>query len=258
VSTAEAPKIDEISKEADGKSMAPVKYPFHLTFISATIPLSLSAYISARHPRMTYLTSPNLHKLPRRLKVEHVKWTSGNHNSDVEMKLRSIWSSADSSGGKVLIFANKNSKVEELGEWLAQKGIRNVAVTSQSAIRKYGSNKHIAGFLNAPAQPPTSLEPKPEIEAQTAEVLPVSTTSQSSSEPKVLITTSLLSRGLDFSPSIAHVFILDSPRNMVDFLHRAGRTARAGRAGNVVLFQKEIGRGSAPFKQMKDKVRKLF
>lgn len=207
---------------------------------------------------MTYLTSPNLHKIPRKLKVEHVNWSSGNHNADVEAKIRSIWGEAYGDvkpADKVLIFANKNSKVEELGEWLEKKGIKNVAMTSQSSARVYGSNKHIAGFLSAPASHTSK--------SSTAITVPVPPAAaegptEVTEEPRVLITTSLLSRGLDFSPSIGNVFILDSPRNMVDFLHRAGRTARAGRAGRVLIFQKDSGRGSAPTKNLREKVRKLF
>jgi superfamily II DNA/RNA helicase len=55
--------------------------------------------------------------------------------------------------------------------------------------------------------------------------------------PRVLITTSLLSRGLDFSPSIKHVILVDQARDQVDFLHRAGRTGRGeGGVGNVYVF----------------------
>ncbi|KAJ7593588.1 hypothetical protein C8J56DRAFT_1120269 [Mycena floridula] len=54
--------------------------------------------------------------------------------------------------------------------------------------------------------------------------------------PHVLLTTSLLSRGLDFSLEIKHVFIVDEPCNLVDFLHRAGRVGRAGEKGKVVVF----------------------
>jgi len=64
-----------------------------------------------------------------------------------------------------------------------------------------------------------------------------------------MITTSMFSRGLDFSP--------DEPRNMVDFLHRAGRSARAGQVGKVVAFGKLKGRGSAKATEMKKKVRAL-
>jgi ATP-dependent RNA helicase MRH4 len=73
--------------------------------------------------------------------------------------------------------------------------------------------------------------------------------------PHVLVTTSLLSRGLDFSPMIKHVFIVDEPRNMIDFLHRAGRAGRAGEAGKVVVFGRTKGRGSGRTDEVKQRVR---
>jgi len=49
-----------------------------------------------------------------------------------------------------------------------------------------------------------------------------------------MVTTSLLSRGLDFSPEVKHVFIVDEPRNMIDFLHRAGRSGRGSDRGREI------------------------
>ena len=42
-----------------------------------------------------------------------------------------------------------------------------------------------------------------------------------------MITTSLLARGLDFSSLIKHIFIVNEPRNMIDFLRRAEVTLRS-------------------------------
>ena len=51
----------------------------------------------------------------------------------------------------------------------------------------------------------------------------------------VLITSDLASRGLDI-PGITHVIQMDLPSNDDFFVHRAGRTARAGKTGtNIVL-----------------------
>lgn len=47
---------------------------------------------------------------------------------------------------------------------------------------------------------------------------------------KVLISTDLSSRGLDI-PDISSVIMYDFPTGTVEFLHRAGRTARAGKPG---------------------------
>ena len=51
----------------------------------------------------------------------------------------------------------------------------------------------------------------------------------------VLVTSDLASRGLDI-PDITHVIQMDVPANDDFFVHRAGRTARAGKTGmNIVL-----------------------
>jgi superfamily II DNA/RNA helicase len=52
---------------------------------------------------------------------------------------------------------------------------------------------------------------------------------------KVLICTNILSRGLDM-PNVGMVIQYDCPRNVADFLHRSGRTARLKRMGKVVCF----------------------
>jgi ATP-dependent RNA helicase MRH4 len=44
---------------------------------------------------------------------------------------------------------------------------------------------------------------------------------------------------------------------MIDFLHRAGRSGRAGEKGKVVVFGKMSGRGSALAKEVRTKVRAL-
>ncbi|KAG1814217.1 hypothetical protein EV424DRAFT_1630734 [Suillus variegatus] len=73
--------------------------------------------------------------------------------------------------------------------------------------------------------------------------------------PHVLVTTSLLSRGLYFSPMIKHVFIVDKPRNMIDFLHRAGCAGRAGQVGKVAVFGRAKGSGSGRTEEVKEKVK---
>ena len=49
-------------------------------------------------------------------------------------------------------------------------------------------------------------------------------------EPPVLVCTGLASRGIDFT-DVAHVLQYDVAHNAVEFMHRVGRTARAGKAG---------------------------
>lgn len=208
---------------------------------------------------------------------------------------------------KILIFCNKSSKVDELGSWLDERGIKNVALTSASAKRVWGSNKHLEGFLKDPSSmasesdsdsgsPSTnesssssassassseslsaadvddaggtlltssstfssSAPPCPPSSSSKSKPKSKSSHSSSSPSPSILITTSLLSRGLDFAPTLRTIFILDQPRNMIDFIHRAGRTGRAGNMGcRVLVFGRGRGRGSLGVKEGRRKIRAL-
>lgn len=54
-------------------------------------------------------------------------------------------------------------------------------------------------------------------------------------EIPIMVCTDIASRGLDFT-AVDHVILFDFPLNSVDYLHRIGRTARAGKAGKVTNF----------------------
>lgn len=229
---------------------APLEYPFNLILTTATIPSSLASYLDAYHPQLTRLASPNLHRLPSTLKTEYCSWSSGNRNADIEQRIRRVWYEDGTMGGgersKILIFCNKSARVEDLGKYLNEKGIANVALASNSEARHKGNNHHLDGFLRV-------LRRKDAVDGGNDEVAQ----GDVGAHPHVMITTSLLSRGLDFSPSIKHVFIVDEPRNMIDFLHRAGRSGRAGEKGKVVVFGKTKGRGSSRAKVVRKKVGSL-
>ncbi|KAK7054872.1 RNA helicase [Paramarasmius palmivorus] len=254
----------------------PESYPFNLLLTSATIPTSLSNYLTTHHPKMQQLVSPGVHKLPKTLKTEYVNWTGGNKMADIEKRLRQVWaddsvmSTGQANLSQVLIFCNKSSKVMMLSEYLKEKGIPNLPLTSvsETRVKERGSNRHLTGFLRPISGKDVNVagEQKEIVFDNDMASEDVSQSTNQSSDasasdnepaPKVLITTSLLSRGLDFSPSIKHVFIVDEPRNILDFIHRAGRSARAGQKGTVVIFGKGEGRGSGRAKEVRRRVAAL-
>lgn len=57
-------------------------------------------------------------------------------------------------------------------------------------------------------------------------------------ELRVLVATDLLARGIDV-PHVEYVVNFDLPFSSEDFLHRIGRTARAGRSGTAITFVTE-------------------
>jgi superfamily II DNA/RNA helicase len=72
--------------------------------------------------------------------------------------------------------------------------------------------------------------------------------------PPVMVCTDLAARGLDFGCSVAHVVMFDFPLNPVDYLHRTGRTARAGATGRITSLCAKRDRVLA--QQIEDSVRR--
>jgi ATP-dependent RNA helicase MRH4 len=72
-----------------------------------------------------------------------------------------------------------------------------------------------------------------------------------------MITTALLSRGLDFSADIKQEFIVDELWNMIDFLHRAERSGRPREKGKVVVFGQTTARGPTLAMEIRTKIRVL-
>lgn len=82
----------------------------------------------------------------------------------------------------------------------------------------------------------------------------------------VMVCSDLVARGMDL-PSVEHVISYDVPLDMTKYVHRAGRTARAGRAGTAwTLVEKQEAlhfksmlkdAGHAPIKKVKVKEEEL-
>lgn len=242
-----------------------------LILSTATIPPSLISWLSFHAPKATKLFSPTLHRLPRNIKTRFIRWSgSGNKNADVIAQVRKVFYEEENDtkqieryatrmvdrardqgihvspeafmaeaaqASKIIIFTNNPRKAEVLAKALEAKDIRTVALTGNSK-RQAGRNGELETFLiKANAKSHTSSQAGTEdVEQDTNEFEPVT-----KGEPRVLVTTSLLSRGLDFRPSVKHVFLVDEPRDVLDFIHRAGRTGRAGNVGGVTIFGSEGG-----------------
>ncbi len=52
---------------------------------------------------------------------------------------------------------------------------------------------------------------------------------------RVLVATDVAARGLDI-PNVSHVINFDTPQNYEDYVHRIGRTGRAGASGKAHTF----------------------
>ena len=217
----------------------------NLILCTATLPPAL-AHLLSTDPllsanQFTQILSPAMHKLPYNLEARFVPPSgSGNLLADVAHEVRrvladdalvrkdSMESGIMVNRSKVVIFCNTDLKVRMLSKVLDERQLPNLAWTGEAAQREHGKNGDLNAFLLDPKLTPRA---------------PRSTPLPKVPSPRILITTSLLSRGLDFSPLVSTVMLVDQPRDIIDFLHRAGRAGRAGRKGKVVVFGMGNGMG---------------
>ena len=140
-------------------------------------------------------------------------------NAKMKEALRIV---SEEPNSKIIFFCNKLVKADALHQFLCD----SLASTKSSATP-------VANPTHPPPTPPYlpsifhgNLPP-----VQRASII----SKFASGAVRVLICTDLAARGLD-TPWVNHVVNFDFPRSLQDYLHRAGRTARAGRGGAVTSF----------------------
>ncbi|GHF01983.1 DEAD/DEAH box helicase [Thalassotalea profundi] len=100
---------------------------------------------------------------------------------------------------QLIIFTATRSDTERLSNELAQQGLSTVALSGD--LNQSQRNQIMDGF--------------------------------SKGQQKILITTDLASRGLDLV-NVSHVINFDLPKHCEEFVHRIGRTGRAGNKGDAI------------------------
>ena len=102
---------------------------------------------------------------------------------------------------KVLIFGKTKHGVEKLSGVLASRGVR---VDCIHGDKTHGNRQKALGLFKT-------------------------------NKIQALIATDVAARGLDI-PNVTHVINYDLPATYGDYIHRIGRTARAGKAGKALTF----------------------
>ena len=112
---------------------------------------------------------------------------------------------------RTMVFVNTRREADRLGRFLAHNGVNARAISGdvpqKKRLRMFGD------FL--------------------------------SGKLAVLIGTDVASRGLHV-PDVSHVFNFDLPQDAEDYVHRIGRTARAGASGDAISFGCESYAASLP------------
>jgi superfamily II DNA/RNA helicase len=125
-----------------------------------------------------------------------IKVTSGDHKLDMLLKMLN-----EPHFEKVLIFGEMKHSVQKLADTLSQEGFPSEAIHGNKSQAQ--RNRSLAAF-------------------KTGRV-------------NVLVATDVAARGLDI-PNVTHVINFDKPNSYEDYIHRIGRTGRAGKDGQAYTF----------------------
>ncbi len=166
-----------------------------LVMFSATLPASLEAAVTALFSSTPVrIQTDGSERVVRTLKTDNRRVI--NRSQRFEMLGAAL---AEDSSVSSMLFVNSRDQCETVGEWLDEQSIAYVDYRGE--MDRGARRKNLARFRDG--------------------------------EVSVLLTTDLGSRGLDID-RVGRIINVHMPQEMANYLHRVGRTARAGRSGLVV------------------------
>ncbi|CAG8486098.1 10463_t:CDS:1 [Paraglomus occultum] len=189
-------EVREIVKNLK-ESAASQNRSYQVIIVSATLPKTVNEMLNTEFPWLTKITTPSLHKVLPTLTQTFIDMKSYNFNKHNAILEVLKQNHTD----RTMIFCNTRPSARGVEAFLTSKRI--------PVIGLYGDVANREAKLNI-------FKDNPE-------------------EAKVLVCTDIASRGVD-TTFVDHVILMDFPTTVVDYLHRVGRTARAGRVGKVTCF----------------------
>lgn len=192
-------------------------------FVTATLTASVSKLMGSFFPDMVTAKTSMLHKSPPNAKHNFIplygmgggigRGIGSTDGMDRMSLLKNLVEKDVRNGVRTVIFCNTMDCCRAVEHELRGSGIATSCYHGGVPARQRVTE--LASFSPAAADAASSGE-------------------QPSSS--VLVCTDLAARGLDYNCVVDHVIMFDFPTTAVDYLHRSGRTARAGRRGIITSF----------------------
>ncbi|KAI3650495.1 hypothetical protein MP228_003976 [Amoeboaphelidium protococcarum] len=211
-------------------------------FACATLPkglVSADSIVSSKVRDVKVISSSNYHRFPSSLRQEFIQISSAqsdgsadvqNNSAEVfQLKIKELMNiiRENSTGQKMLVFCNSVSQVDKVHQQLGVKlqespALANITVDRiHSRIQKSEKSNVLQRFVDSLVQ--------------------------ETSPSQIVITGDVLSRGVDFDKQISKVVQFDFATNAINYMHRAGRTARANREGELISFVTDNDKSLAQF-----------
>ncbi|KAF3322951.1 DEAD-box ATP-dependent RNA helicase 22 isoform X2 [Carex littledalei] len=168
-------------------------------FVAATLPQSgkktAGGVLKRMFPDATWVSGARLHRHNPRLEQRWIQVTADTQVDDLLEAVRYSYKSDELT--RTMVFTNTVESANSITDILERAGIRCLLYHSESSMEERTAN--LCAFRDTGG---------------------------------VLVCTDAAARGLDI-PNVSHVIQAEFATSAVDFLHRVGRTARAGLAGVV-------------------------
>ncbi|KAI8083038.1 P-loop containing nucleoside triphosphate hydrolase protein [Halteromyces radiatus] len=184
-----------------------------MMIVSATLPRSVHTTLDKLFPHLVKITTPSLHRALPNLKQSFIdlqRFQGNRQLALLEVLKKNI------KDEKTLVFCNTKKAVELVHQWLETKNVQALPLYKDAPIDR---DEALTRFADK------------------------------TSGDNVMISTDIASRGID-TTFVDHVILYDFPTSVVDYLHRVGRTARAGTVGKASSL---IGRKD---RMMADRIRR--
>nr|CAG8540735.1 12650_t:CDS:2 [Entrophospora candida] len=184
---------DDYNNKKNKEDINYKKRKWQCIVVTATLPKSINELLDEELPSIKRLTSHSLHKVLPNLQHEFIDMKTYNFNKSQAI-LEVPSSSILTNNSSTIVFCNTRVSSRALEAFLKSKGFPVIGLYGDIDDR----TTKLEAFKNQ------------------------------SLDAKVLVCTDIASRGLD-TTFVDHVILYDFPTNMIDFLHRIGRTARIGK-----------------------------
>lgn len=178
------------------KRMEAKKDHVRFIFVGATFSKSLIELINKQFPNTKKLISSSIHHIHPTLKQSFIPVTG-----DKQEQLLAILQKDLKERKRVIVFCNTIPSCRSTDHFLNEHGIQTSCYHGE--IKPTHRERNYRWFVKG--------------------------------ERRVLVCTDIASRGLD-TIMVDHVILFDFPLNVIDYLHRVGRTARVGRPGKVTAL----------------------
>ncbi|KAI3431312.1 hypothetical protein D9Q98_004370 [Chlorella vulgaris] len=176
--------------------------PARCVLVSATLSKAVRKLIEEEFPAMRKVETSSLHHGVAGARHTFVPLPPVSNKLDL---LLQVVEGEHQRGKRVMIFCNTLASCRAADHFLRERGLQTACYHGDVPVEE--RREAIKGFA--------------------AEEV------DGGSRPPLLVCTDLAARGLDIPGRVDHVVNFDFPLNPIDYIHRTGRTARAGATGKI-------------------------